>query len=92
MSYITNLAKHGFTGGDIHHFSSYFNVTIQITNPFETNLARGRRIETQQEEKMARDTVSLNGSKELIQKIIDLGEIGATYNKEEFNKLLHNYD
>lgn len=92
MSYITNLAKHNFTSGDIHHFSSYFNVTIQIVNPFESNKERSNKLSIQQEEKMARDTVSLNGSKKLIQKIIDLGRIGATYNKEDFNKLLHNYD
>lgn len=92
MSYLTNLAKHSFNGEDIHYFSSYFNVTVQVLNPFETDRERSNKLSIQQEEKMARDAVSLNGSKELIQKIIDLGKIGATYNKEEFNKILHNYD
>lgn len=95
MSYHTNLSKKGFVdtpgdkeeGKDVTHFAAYFNVSI-ILNPFKSFT----RDEKEVERIISRDAVSLNGSKELIQEIINLGSRGRTYNKEEFNNLLERYD
>ena len=92
MSYITNVVGKGVLAEDVEHFSAYFNVCVPVVHPFATSEERAAAYSSQQEEKMARDTVSLHGKKELLQKIVDLGREGVTYTKDSFNKLLQEHD
>lgn len=91
MSYVKNLSNKGFNAADIHYFSRYFNITIRIKDPFETNLEGIIRIKEEVEYNDKANSLSLNGSNKQIEKIIELGKIGVIYEKDLHNKILTEY-